>query len=106
MRKGREQRQSCGQSWDSARQDDDFIPGDRKSIHPILLIPWCLRLLSGRGVPLGMTTRHLEYPDADSSDWLVPADVFLRQEPDEDEDEDKRKKEDDDDEETEDGYSE
>ena len=106
MRKGREQRQSCGQSWDSARQDDDFIPGDRKSIHPILLIPWCLRLLSGRGVPLGMTTLHLECPDADSSDWLVPADVFLRQEPDEDEDEDKRKKEDDDDEETEDGYSE
>jgi hypothetical protein len=53
-----------------------------------------------------MTTLHLECPDADSSDWLVPADVFLRQEPDEDEDEDKRKKEDDDDEETEDGYSE
>ena len=59
---------------------------------------------------MGMTTLHLECPDADSSDWLVPADVFLRQVPDEEEDEEEdegnRKKEDDDDEETEDGYSE
>jgi hypothetical protein len=57
-----------------------------------------------------MSSIHPECPDSDPSDWLVvPADVFLRQEPDEEEDEeeDDRKKEDDeDDHTTDDGYSE
>ena len=57
-----------------------------------------------------MSRIHPECPDSDPSDWLVvPADVLLRQVPDEEEDEDKndRKKEDDDDDDTTDeGYSE
>ena len=57
-----------------------------------------------------MSSIHPECSDSDPSDWLVvPADVFLRQEPDEDEEEeeDDRKKEDDEDDHTTgDGYSE
>jgi hypothetical protein len=55
-----------------------------------------------------MCAMHTERPD--SSDETVPADVLLRQEPDEDEEDDEdegeRKEEDDDDEGTDDGYSE
>ena len=59
-----------------------------------------------------MSSIHPECPGSDPSEWLVmPADAFLRQEPDEEEDEeeekDDRKKEDDeDDDTTNDGYSE
>ena len=59
-----------------------------------------------RGVRLGMSTIHPEYPDAAPS-GLWPADAFLRQEPneEEDEEEDDGKKNDDDADEDE-GYSE
>ena len=57
-----------------------------------------------------MSRIHPECPDSDSSDRLVAADVFLRQEPDEEEDEEEDegdgKEDDDDDDTTDDGYSE
>jgi hypothetical protein len=59
-----------------------------------------------------MRRKNPEYPDPDSSDRSVTADILLRQEPDEDEDEDEEDedkgddKEEDDDEESDDGYSE
>jgi hypothetical protein len=56
-----------------------------------------------------MIGKHPEFPDSAPADRL-PADVLLRQEPDEEEDEDEDegdgKKEPDDDEEEDDGYSE
>ena len=59
-----------------------------------------------------MSRSHPEWPDSDARDYLVVADVLMRQEPDEEEDEeedeDNGKKEDtdDDDDDTDDGYSE
>jgi hypothetical protein len=59
---------------------------------------------------LGMSRVHPESPDSDPHDRLVPADVLLRQEPDDEEDEeedkDDGKEDNDDDEENGDGYSE
>jgi hypothetical protein len=53
---------------------------------------------------------HSERLDSDSSDWLVPAGLLLRQEPEEEEDEedgtDKEKEDDHDGDTTDDGYSE
>ena len=61
-------------------------------------------------VPLNMSRIHPECPGSDPSDRSVPADVLLRQEPDEEEDEEEDegdgKENDDDDDEDDDGYSE
>ena len=62
-----------------------------------------------RGVPLGMSSIHPQYLDADPSDRSAAADVLLRQEPEEEEEEedDVDGKEDDDaDDKDDDGYSE
>ncbi len=63
-----------------------------------------------RGVPLGMSRRRSKYLDSGPSDRSVPADVFLRQEPDEEEEEDDgdgtEDDDDDDDDNDDDGYSE
>jgi hypothetical protein len=54
-----------------------------------------------------MSRIHRECPDSDPSDWLVmPAEVPLRQEPDEEDDGKEKEDDEDDDEETDDGYSE
>jgi hypothetical protein len=54
-----------------------------------------------------MSRIHPEWPDSDPSGRSVPADVLLRQEPDEEEEEDEGDgKEDDDDDKDDDGYSE
>ena len=61
-----------------------------------------------RGVPLSMSRTHPECPDLRPSDRL-PADVLLREAPDEEEDEEEDegdRKEDDEHEDTDDGYSE
>ena len=56
-----------------------------------------------RGVPLGMSRIHPEFPDSD------PSDALLRQEPDEEEDEEENegngKEDDDDNDKDDDGYS-
>jgi hypothetical protein len=57
-----------------------------------------------------MSRMHPEFPESDSSDGLVAADVQLRQEPDEEEDEEEDegdgKEDEDDDNKDDDGYSE
>jgi hypothetical protein len=67
-------------------------------------------LANGHGVPLGMSRIRLQFPGADHSDRSVPADVLLRQEPDEEEDEEEdegngKGDDGDDDEENREGYS-
>jgi hypothetical protein len=56
-----------------------------------------------------MSRMHPEFPESDSSDGLVAADVQLRQEPDEEEDEEEDegdgKEDEDDDNKDDDGYS-
>lgn len=45
-----------------------------------------------RGVPLGMQQMNPEYPDPDSSDRSLPADILLRQEPEDEEEEDEEER--------------
>ena len=66
----------------------------------------CTRSWPRRGVPLGMHRMNAEYVAPDPSDLSLPADILLREEPEDEEEEDEEEQDGGEDEDGDEGYSE